>query len=171
MLTSNRSVLVRAIRQLCFRKRLGPSASFLKQYSVNSSEISTHSGVVTVWWDATCPLCTKEINFLKKLDVNKKIQFNALGQDTPDTLSVNGCPITKKDLLARFHAREGSQGELLSGAAAFAAMWRVVPHKGFKCLGEIARRPYILWTLERMYRGFLVIRPGVQRLARVTSKE
>ena len=35
------------------------------------------------------------------------------------------CPIDRRELLARFHADEN--GHLLSGAAAFAAMWRAIP--------------------------------------------
>ncbi len=34
------------------------------------------------------------------------------------------CPINRAALLARFHAME--DGRLLSGAAAFAAMWRAI---------------------------------------------
>ena len=64
-------------------------------------------------------------------------------------------------LLARFHARE--DGRLLSGAAAFAAMWRAVP--GLRPLGLAAQNFVILAALERLYRGFLVIRPRLQRLA------
>ena len=71
------------------------------------------------------------------------------------------CPIDRRALLARFHARE--DGRLLSGAAAFAAMWRAIPV--LRPLGLAARNSVILAALERFYRGFLVIRPRLQRLA------
>ena len=71
------------------------------------------------------------------------------------------CPIDRRALLARFHARE--DGRLLSGAAAFAAMWRAIPV--LRPLGLAARNSVILAALERLYRGFLVIRPRLQRLA------
>ena len=45
-------------------------------------------------------------------------------------------PIDRADLLKRFHAREGD-GPLLSGAAAFAAMWRAIP--ALRPVGELAR--------------------------------
>ena len=70
-------------------------------------------------------------------------------------------PIDRRVLLARFHARE--DGRLLSGAAAFAAMWRAIPV--LRPLGLAARNSVILAALERLYRGFLVIRPRLQRLA------
>ena len=71
------------------------------------------------------------------------------------------CPLDRADLLARFHAREN--GEMLSGAAAFAAMWRAIPL--LRPLGLAARRPWVLALLERAYVRFLRIRPRLQRLA------
>ena len=71
------------------------------------------------------------------------------------------CPIDRADLLARFHALE--DGRLVSGAAAFAAMWRAIPR--LRPLGLAARNPMVLAALERLYRGFLRVRPRLQRLA------
>lgn len=67
------------------------------------------------------------------------------------------------DLLARFHAWE--DGVMLSGAAAFAAMWRTIPL--LRPLGLAARQPWVLTLLERGYRGFPRVGPRLQRLARV----
>lgn len=71
------------------------------------------------------------------------------------------CPIDRRALLARFHAREN--GVLLSGAAAFAAMWRAIPL--LRPLGLAARSPVVLAGLERLYLIFLRARPMLQRLA------
>ncbi len=71
------------------------------------------------------------------------------------------CPIDRADLLARFHACE--DGVMLSGAAAFAAMWRAIPL--LRPIGLAARQPWVLALLERAYRRFLRVRPGLQRLA------
>lgn len=71
------------------------------------------------------------------------------------------CPIDRAELLARFHARE--DGRVMSGAAAFAAMWRAIPL--LRPLGLAARNPLVLAGLERLYRGFLRVRPRLQRLA------
>ena len=72
------------------------------------------------------------------------------------------CPVDRAALLARFHARE--EGRMLSGAAAFAAMWRAIP--SLRPLGLAARDPHVLWVLERLYRRFLRLRPALQRLLR-----
>jgi predicted DCC family thiol-disulfide oxidoreductase YuxK len=71
------------------------------------------------------------------------------------------CPVDRRDLLERFHAREG--GTILSGAAAFAAMWRAIPM--LRPIGLAARNPVVLRLLERMYLGFLKIRPTSPVLA------
>ena len=53
---------------------------------------------------------------------------------------------------------------MLSGAAAFAAMWWAIPP--LRPLGLLARSPHVLSALERLYRIFLKVRPLLQRLAR-----
>ncbi len=78
---------------------------------------------------------------------------------------VASCPVDRADLLARFHARE--DGVLLSGAAAFAAMWRQIPV--LRPLGLAARSPLLLALLERTYRRFLRVRPRLQRLVARTA--
>lgn len=112
---------------------------------------------VTVWYDGGCPLCRREIALMRRLDRKGRIAFVEVSDAT-----AADCPLDPALLLARFHAREG-QGPLVSGAAAFAAMWRAIP--GLRLFGEIARAPPLLWLLERSYRLFLRIRPRLQRWA------
>ncbi|MBR7618699.1 DUF393 domain-containing protein [Phenylobacterium sp. 20VBR1] len=109
---------------------------------------------LTVWYDAGCPLCRREIAFMRRLDRAGAIHFvDATGDDV-------SCPIDRAELLARFHASE--DGVLVSGADAFAAMWRAIPL--LRPLGLAARRPWVLALLERLYVGFLRVRPRLQRL-------
>ena len=72
------------------------------------------------------------------------------------------CPVDRQQLLARFHADEN--GHFLSGAAAFAAMWRAIPI--LRPFGLLARNPHVLGGLERAYLAFLRIRPRLQHWAR-----
>ena len=111
---------------------------------------------VTVWFDGDCPLCLREIALMRRLDRRNAIRFIDLHGSAD-------CPIDRAELLARFHAREGD-GELISGAAAFAAMWRAIPL--LRPLGLLARIPPVLWLLERLYLVFLRVRPWLQRRAR-----
>ena len=111
--------------------------------------------ILTVWYDGACPLCRREIASMRRLDRRGAISFiDVAGEDA-------NCPIDRAELLARFHAEEN--GVLLSGAAAFAAMWRAIPL--LRALGLAARNRAILNLLERAYRAFLHVRPSLQRLA------
>jgi predicted DCC family thiol-disulfide oxidoreductase YuxK len=105
---------------------------------------------VTVWFDGSCPLCRREVALMRRLDRDAAVDFIDVG--TGD----GACPIDRSDLLNRFHAREAG-GPMLSGAAAFGAMWRVLPL--LRPLGLMARNPVILAGLERLYRVFLTLRP------------
>ena len=110
---------------------------------------------VTVWYDGGCPLCIREIALMRRLDRVKAIDFVDLTRfETP-------CPIDRQVMMDRFHASEN--GELHSGAAAFAAMWRAIPL--LRPLGLAARRPRVLNLIERAYLLFLRFRPRLQRLA------
>lgn len=75
----------------------------------------------------------------------------------------DGCPLDRSAMLARFHAREPA-GPMVSGAAAFAAMWRAIP--ALRPLARLAEAPGMLWLMERAYRGFLRLRPALQGLVR-----
>lgn len=106
-----------------------------------------------VWFDGDCPLCRREIALLRRLDRQGAIVFT-------DVATGEGhCPIDRAELLSRFHARE--DGRLVSGAEAFAAMWRAIPV--LAPFGRLARNRTVLAALERLYRLFLTVRPGLQR--------
>jgi predicted DCC family thiol-disulfide oxidoreductase YuxK len=108
---------------------------------------------VTVWYDGACPLCLREIALMRRLDRRGAIRFVAV-QESRD------CPLDPATLLARFHAQEPGR-PLVSGAAAFAAMWRAIPL--LRPFGLLAQVPPVRWLLDRLYVGFLRIRPWLQR--------
>lgn len=111
---------------------------------------------VSVWFDGGCPLCRREIALMRRLDSRGRITFIDVDVDA----GASDCPVDRAELLARFHAREGDR--IVTGAEAFAAMWRAIPL--LRPLGLIARLPPVLWALERFYRLFLRARPRLQRL-------
>ena len=119
---------------------------------------------VLVWFDGACPLCVREIAWMRRLDRRNAIAFvdvsRAAAQDGA------GCPVDRSVLLARFHALE--DGRVVSGAAAFAAMWRAVPL--LRPLGLAARNRLVLAGLERLYGLFLRVQPRLQRAARRLEK-
>jgi predicted DCC family thiol-disulfide oxidoreductase YuxK len=111
---------------------------------------------LTIWFDSACPLCQREIALMRRLDRRGAIQF--IDACSPDAT----CPIDRAELLARFHAEE--DGRLLSGAAAFAAMWRAIPL--LRPLGLLAGWPPLTPLFEHLYRAFLRVRPRLQRFFR-----
>lgn len=117
---------------------------------------------LTVWFDGSCPLCSREIALFRKLDRRRRIHFEDVSG--PEA----ACPVDRARLLARFHAQEAG-GPIVSGAAAFAAMWRAIPI--LRPFGELARLRWVLWGLERLYAAFLLVRPRLQGLIRPASRK
>lgn len=112
--------------------------------------------MLIVWWDGSCPLCRREIRLMRKLDRRARVRFiDAVGAPSTE------CPVDRRQLLGRLHALE--DGQMLTGAAAFAAIWRIIPV--LRPLGLAARNPMILAALEKLYLTFLRIRPRLQRIS------
>ncbi len=108
---------------------------------------------VIVWYDGACPLCIWEIALMRRLDRRDAVAFIDIA--TPAA----SCPLNRQLMLDRFHASE--DGHILSGAAAFAAMWRAIPV--LRPIGQLARIPGVLPVLEALYNQFLKIRPHIQK--------
>ncbi|MEO1038693.1 MAG: DUF393 domain-containing protein [Pseudomonadota bacterium] len=111
---------------------------------------------LTVFYDASCPLCRAEIGFYQRRGAEARFVDVSEGLAAPDGVSC-------RQAMARFHVQDGD-GEVRSGAAAFAALWRVTP--GWRWLGRIGGVPPFVWIGEGLYRIFLPIRPSLQKLAR-----
>ena len=92
---------------------------------------------------------------MRRLDRRAAIEFIDV-----TNVPVSACPVDPAELLSRFHASE--DGHLLSGAAAFATMWRAIPL--LRPLGLAAKSPWLLKVLEHAYVLFLRVRPRLQRI-------
>jgi predicted DCC family thiol-disulfide oxidoreductase YuxK len=124
------------------------------QSSPDRSQTVAQAVALTVWFDGACPLCVREIALMRRLDRRQAIAFVDVAGDA-------ACPIDRAELLARFHAQETGL-PIVSGAAAFAAMWRAIPL--LRPIGLLARNPLMLRMLEWLYLRFLAVRPRLQRL-------
>jgi len=109
---------------------------------------------ISVWFDSRCPLCVREIAVMRRLDWLNRVTF-------VDIYAAESCPLDTELLLTRFHAKEPGR-PIVSGAEAFAALWRHLPL--LKLFGELARAPFVLRCLEAAYAKFLTHRPKLQRL-------
>lgn len=123
----------------------------------------TPTQTLTVFYDGACPLCRREISMYEKLKPLQPGQALALlDVSLPGAALPAG--LTRADYLARFHVQR-SDGVVLSGAAAFVELWSGLP--GWRFLAMFARLPGMTPFLELVYRGFLLIRPQMQAVARM----
>lgn len=123
------------------------------------TETSNESPPLTVLYDGACPLCRREIGIyrgLKPLQSERPVCF----ADVSDTAVSLPLGTTRGQLLARFHVRD-RDGQLLSGAQAFLALWAALP--GWRWLAWAGRLPGAAWAMERTYHLFLRWRPTLQR--------
>ncbi|MEY8877326.1 MAG: thiol-disulfide oxidoreductase DCC family protein [Leptothrix sp. (in: b-proteobacteria)] len=113
---------------------------------------------LTVLYDGACPLCRREIGLYRGRQPEAALCF----ADVSDPAQALPPGTTRSQLLARFHVRRGD-GELLSGAQAFLALWAALP--GWRWLARLRHLPGAVWLMERSYRLFLRARPTLQRWA------
>jgi len=111
---------------------------------------------LVVLYDGACPLCRREIGIYRDLTPDRPIEFC----DVSDHTKALPADSTRKQLLARFHVRH-SDGRLESGAHAFIALWERLPY--WRWLARVGRLPGVAGVMEIAYRGFLRIRPMIQR--------
>ena len=113
----------------------------------------------TVFFDGSCPLCRWEISLYQSAVPTTPIEW----VDVSDSKlsAMEGCSC--QELMARFHVQT-KDGTMLSGAAAFVALWLLYP--AWRWLGKLGALPGMQTLLELLYRGFLRLRPSLQWLVR-----
>jgi ubiquinone biosynthesis monooxygenase Coq7 len=112
---------------------------------------------LTVMYDGSCPLCRREVSVYQGLEPLQPVHWLDVSADTKCFTDA----ADRSRFMARFHVRR-ADGELLSGAKAFVALWLQLP--GWRWLGWAASLPGATALLELFYVSFLRIRPRIQRL-------
>ena len=125
--------------------------------------LTGQNGALTVFYDGACPLCTAEMNVYRKCAGAEAVAFVDISEHD-SALVVPG--LVKANALKRVHVRL-TDGRLVSGAAGFGHLWLALP--AWRWLGRIVVLPGMLQATEPVYRGFLVVRPALQRIFRVKS--
>ena len=125
--------------------------------------VATAAGceALTVMFDGACPLCRREVGVYQALEPLESVAW--LDVSDVSQTSANMSLEDRARYLARFHVRLRG-GQVLSGAAAFVALWQTMP--GWRWLGRFGTLPGVTPMLEVLYRGFLHVRPNIQRLVR-----
>ena len=113
---------------------------------------------IRVFYDGACPLCAREIGFYRRREGAAAIDWVDANHVPGDGLPAG---LSRDAALRRFHV-QASNGDLVSGGAAFAALWTALP--GFRWIGALFGGKMLQRPLEGGYRMFLRLRPMLQRL-------
>ena len=119
-------------------------------------------GCLTVLYDGACPLCRREIGLYRDLAPDRPLEFRDISSPASALPADLPAGLTQADLLARFHVQH-ADGRLESGARAFIALWERLPY--WRWLARLGRLPGMASLMEVAYRGFLRVRPAMQRWA------
>ncbi|MCE2714820.1 MAG: DUF393 domain-containing protein [Acidibacter sp.] len=113
---------------------------------------------LAVFYDGACPVCRREIGVYRDLTPVEPVEFCDVSQQAVPLPA----ELTREQALARFHVRY-ADGRIESGARAFIALWERLPY--WRWLARVGRLPGVATLMEMAYRGFLRIRPTIQRWA------
>ena len=108
---------------------------------------TTTTDQLEVFFDGDCPLCTKEIAFVRRLDKKSRVLFTDIAAPGFDAASIGR---TQEDLLARILART-ADGTFIDGVEVFRRMYAAV---GLSPLVALTRLPGITQLLDAGYRWF-----------------
>ena len=124
---------------------------------ITNSSIQT-SKSLTVFFDGSCPICSKEINIYKtRAGADELSWVDVSDEEIPIPIQTR----SREELMARFHVLSSS-GELVSGGAAFAELWASLP--AFKIFGKFFKLPILRFLIDVGYDMFLTLRPKFQSL-------
>lgn len=102
--------------------------------------LSSDRPALTVYFDGSCPLCRAEIAYYGRQQGASQLCFRDVsqhdGQLEPD--------LARETAMARFHVRQ-SDGNLVSGAAWFVSIWRLLPR--WRWAARMAAIPGVMWLL------------------------
>jgi predicted DCC family thiol-disulfide oxidoreductase YuxK len=112
---------------------------------------------LTVYFDGSCALCRAEIGYYARHDTAGAL----CSVDVSQTAISPPHGIDRERAMKRFHVL-ADDGRLLSGAAAFVEVWKLLP--GWRWAAGVMKVPGALAALEVTYRMFLPLRPTLSRL-------
>jgi predicted DCC family thiol-disulfide oxidoreductase YuxK len=102
---------------------------------------------IEVYYDGQCPLCSREMRMLRRLDKRGRIRFVDITAPGFDPSAVG---ITREALMSRIHARL-PDGTVVEGVEVFRRLYAAV---GFPRLAAVTRWPGLAQLLDLGYRWF-----------------
>ena len=100
---------------------------------------------LTIYYDASCPLCAAEMHTIKETDFDNKLILIDCSDDNFNEPEF--CPTNKMAMMERIHAQDAT-GAWLKGVDVFAAAYQAA---GFKQLGRIWGSSTLKPVLSRIY--------------------
>lgn len=88
---------------------------------------------LTIFYDASCSMCANEMHALRDLDRDGRIELVDCSAADFDPGSLRRSDVTRGDLMARIHARDGD-GRWLVGVEVFEAAYRAA---GLNAAGRV----------------------------------
>ena len=104
--------------------------------------------MISVFYDDKCGLCSREINFYKK--ISQKNDFKWLGISTSSE-DLNSSNVKQVDSLMYLHVKD-CEGNFYIGVDAFVLIWSKLPY--FKYLNYIILLPGIYQFANYIYKKF-----------------
>lgn len=100
---------------------------------------------LTIYYDASCPLCATEMQTLKQSDRDNKLIL----VDCSDSNFITDayCPVSKDTMMARIYAQD-AKGLWISGVDVFAFAYQA---SGFNWLGKLWASPILRPIFSRLY--------------------
>ena len=114
--------------------------------------------MTSVLYDGACPICAKEINLYRGQAGAELVRWLDVSRLAEREIPLG---LSRREVLDRFHVI-GNDGSIKTGAAAFVALWTVLPK--FQRVARMVDNPPLLFVLEIGYTLFLRFRPLLQRL-------
>jgi len=107
--------------------------------------IDNRAPQLTLLFDGGCPLCLREVGFLRKRDLAKKIAFVDI--DSPEYVPHHYGNISYRNAMARIHAIT-ADGTILQDVAVFREAYRLI---GLGWIYAPTRWPLISPLIDRIY--------------------
>lgn len=121
-----------------------------------SSPTMIKNSCLEVYFDGSCPICSREVSFIKRHDAEQRVRFTDMTARDFDATTLHLDP---QALTERIHART-PEGTVVTAVEVFR---RIYGDLGYRRLVKFSRRPWIARILDTGYDWFAKHRKHLSR--------
>jgi predicted DCC family thiol-disulfide oxidoreductase YuxK len=114
---------------------------------------------LTVFYDGSCHLCSREMASYREQDVQGHLKFVDISAADFDPAPFDR---RREDFMAQLHVRDAA-GEFHLGVDAFPVIWQALPENRLRWLGDLIRLPGFHLLARLGYRTFARLRTYLPR--------